>query len=427
MLRPLSAARRGLLLLTLACLLATVTALSVRAQGTDSRAALRVASAFDPQTMDPHAIALLYHSRVVFQLYESLVTRDERFKAEPGLAVSWQMMSPTVWRFRLRPGVTFHDGSPFTADDAVFSLERALAQPSQRAFQLKGVTAVRKLDPLNIEMQLEAPDAVLPEKLQGIGMMSKAWSEKHGVTRAQDFNGKQETHAVRNANGTGPMRLDRYEPDVRTVLRRHAAWWGWADKRHGNVEQVVFVTVKSDATRLAALASEAAHLDFAASDADAAGLARTARVEGRLTAEAVLSGPGLLRLHTARCALEGGSSAVADGVALVDAALTDPAGPEARTVALFLRLLAGFAGDMTLAFAATGGVWLGGGILPRLRPLIDPVAFRAAFEAKAPVEWLPRRVPVRLIMSPDAVLAGMAAIAADPSRILIDWPGRLWR
>lgn len=255
MLRPLSAARRGLLLLTLACLLATVTALSARAQGTDSRAALRVASAFDPQTMDPHAIALLYHSRVVFQLYEALVTRDERFKAEPGLAVSWQMMSPTVWRFRLRPGVTFHDGSPFTADDAVFSLERALAQPSQRAFQLKGVTAVRKLDPLNIEMQLEAPDAVLPEKLQYIGMMSKAWSEKHGVTRAQDFNGKQETHAVRNANGTGPMRLDRYEPDVRTVLRRHAAWWGWADKRHGNVEQVVFVTVKSDATRLAALAS----------------------------------------------------------------------------------------------------------------------------------------------------------------------------
>jgi peptide/nickel transport system substrate-binding protein len=76
------------------------------------------------------------------------------------------------------------------------------------------------------------------------------------VQRAQDFNAKQETFAVRNANGTGPMRLERYEPDVRTVLKRHAAWWGWADaRRHGNLAEASFITVKSDATRLAALAS----------------------------------------------------------------------------------------------------------------------------------------------------------------------------
>ena len=220
-----------------------------------ARAPLRVASAFDPQTMDPHAIALLYHSRVVFQIYESLVGRDERVKLVPALAQSWQMTTPTSWRFRLRPGVSFHDGTPFTADDAVFSLERALAAPSQRAFQLKGVSAIRKLDPLSIEIQLEAPDAVLPEKLQFVSMMSKAWCDKHGVNRPQDFNGKQETFAVRNANGTGPMKLERYEPDVRTVLKRHAAWWGWAEARHGNLDQVHFVTIKSDATRLAALAS----------------------------------------------------------------------------------------------------------------------------------------------------------------------------
>lgn len=225
------------------------------AQGSEPRAHLRVASAFDPQTMDPQAIALLYHSRVAFQLYESLVNRDERFKLEPALALSWQMSTPTSWRFRLRPGVTFHDGSPFTADDAVFSIERAMAPPSERAFQLKGVSAVKKLDALTIEFQLEAPDAVLPEKLPFIAMMSKAWAERHGVQRAQDFNGKQETFAVRNANGTGPYKLERYEPDVRTVLRRHAGWWGWADKRSGNVEQVSFITVKSDATRLAALSS----------------------------------------------------------------------------------------------------------------------------------------------------------------------------
>ena len=93
---------------------------------------LRIASAFDPQTMDPHGLALLYHSRVVWQIYDSLVNRDEKYQLEPSLALSWQAVSPTTWRFKLRPGVTFHDGAPFTADDAVFSIERALDKASQR-------------------------------------------------------------------------------------------------------------------------------------------------------------------------------------------------------------------------------------------------------------------------------------------------------
>ena len=218
-------------------------------------ATLRVASAFDPQTLDPHAVALLYHTRINFQVYESLVGRDERYKLEPALALSWQMSTPTAWRFKLRPGVKFHDGSAFTAEDAVFSLERAREAPSQRAFQLKGVAAIRKLDALTLEIQLEAPDAVLPEKLQYVAMMNKAWAEKNNVTRAQDFNGKQETYAIRHANGTGPMRVERYEPDVRTLLRRHEAWWGWAESRSGNLEAATYITIKSDATRLAALAS----------------------------------------------------------------------------------------------------------------------------------------------------------------------------
>jgi peptide/nickel transport system substrate-binding protein len=217
---------------------------------------LRVATAFDPQTMDPQALALLYHSRVTYQIYEFLVNRDEKFNLEPSLALSWQMTGPTTWRFKLRPNVSFHDGSAFTADDAVFSIERAMAPPSQRAFQLKGLLAVKKVDALTIELQLEQPDAVLPDKLQFVAMMNKAWCEKNGVARAQDFNAKQETFAVRNANGTGPFRLKRYEPDVKTVLERHAAWWGWADtRRNGNLQEVSYTTIKSDATRLAALAS----------------------------------------------------------------------------------------------------------------------------------------------------------------------------
>jgi peptide/nickel transport system substrate-binding protein len=214
-------------------------------------AKLRIASAFDPQTMDPHAVALLYHSRISTQIYESLVNRDRDFGLEPSLALSWQAVDPRTWRFRLRPDVRFHDGSPFTADDAVFSIERALAKTSQRAFQLRGVTGVRKVDDLSIDVLLAAPDAVLPEKLLLVGMMSRAWAMRHGVALPQDFNAKQETHAVRNANGTGPYRLVRYEPDNRLVLAAHDAWWG----RRGNVDEATWVVIQSDATRLAALAS----------------------------------------------------------------------------------------------------------------------------------------------------------------------------
>jgi peptide/nickel transport system substrate-binding protein len=216
---------------------------------------LRIASAFDPQTMDPHGLALLYHSRVAYQLYDALVNRDAAYKLEPALATGWQMTGPTSWRFKLRPGVKFHDGAPFTADDAVFSIERARGPTSQRSFTLKGITAVKKVDALTIDVQLDAPDAVLPEKLLLIAMMNKAWCQQHGVEKAQDYNGKQETFAVRHANGTGPFKLLKYEPDVQAQLARHAHWWGAADARNGNVQAVNFITIKSDATRLAALTS----------------------------------------------------------------------------------------------------------------------------------------------------------------------------
>lgn len=239
---------------------------------------LRVATAFDPQTMDPHALALLYHARVSTQIYEALVHRDEQYRLAPALALSWQATTPTLWRFQLRPGVRFHDGSAFTAADARFSIERAMAPPSLRAFQLRGMRAVREVDALNIDIELDAPDAVLPEKLFGVAMMSKAWCEQHGVQAAQDFNARQETFAVRHANGTGPFRLLRYEPDARTVLERFAGWWGWGDGRSGNLQQAQFVMIRSDATRLAALASGEVDAVLDPPYQDIARLQRDARV-----------------------------------------------------------------------------------------------------------------------------------------------------
>lgn len=215
---------------------------------------LRYASAFDPQTMDPHALTLQYHSRVVTQIYEGLVNRDQQFRLEPSLALSWAPLDAKTWRFKLRPGVKFHDGSAFSADDVVFSIERALAPTSQRAAQLRGVVGARKVDALTVDLQLSDPDAILPEKLWLIAMMSKSWSEKHQVTKPQDYNAKQETHAVRHAMGTGPFMLKQYEADVRTTLAAHPAWWGRATHQ-GNLDEAQYQVIQSDATRLAALRS----------------------------------------------------------------------------------------------------------------------------------------------------------------------------
>ncbi|MDQ6916786.1 MAG: ABC transporter substrate-binding protein [Pseudomonadota bacterium] len=212
---------------------------------------LRMASAFDPQSMDPHALALQYHSRVISQIYDSLVSRDRNFALEPALAVSWQQVEPKRWRFKIRPGVRFHDGTALTADDVVFSIERALTKNSQRTFQLRGVESARKVDPLTVDFLLAAPDAVLPEKFIYVGIMSKVWAVAHGVVEPQNYNARQETFAVRNANGTGPFRLKSYESDARTVLVANPDFWG----PHGNVDEAVYVVIQSDATRMAALIS----------------------------------------------------------------------------------------------------------------------------------------------------------------------------
>jgi peptide/nickel transport system substrate-binding protein len=212
---------------------------------------LRFASAFDPQSLDPHALALQYQTRVVSQIYESLVFRDRNFAIVPALAVSWETLEPKRWRLKLRPNVRFHDGTPFTADDVVFSIGRALMKNSQRAFQLKGVVEARKVDNLTIDLILSAPDAVLPEKLIYVAMMSKVWCAAHGVMEPQNYNAKQETFAVRNTNGTGPYQLKSYESDNRTVLVANPYWWG----ERGNVDEAVYVVIQSDATRLAALVS----------------------------------------------------------------------------------------------------------------------------------------------------------------------------
>ena len=112
--------------------------------------------------------------------------------------------------------------------------------------------------------------------------------------------------------------------------------------------------------------------------------------------------------------------------AVTAAALADPDGDAATSLRLYWGIVARFAGDMAVTFVATGGVTLSGGVLPRVVDFLDEAAFRQAFEAKAPVDGLARRIPTRLVIREDAVLVGMAAIASTPDRYGIDYGSRAW-
>jgi glucokinase len=175
------------------------------------------------------------------------------------------------------------------------------------------------------------------------------------------------------------------------------------------------------------LASEACHIDFGpVGDEEAALWPHLERVYGRVTTESVLAGPGLVRVHAARLAALGRPRPSLDGPALVAAALIQRDGEEAASLRLYWRIVARFSGDMGVAFVATGGVTLAGGVLPRIVDFLDDSAFRRAFEAKAPVAALARAIPTRLIMRADGVLVGMAAIAAAPRRYAVDFAARGW-
>ena len=189
-------------------------------------------------------------------VHDTLVMRDNTLKLIPGLATSWQQVNPTTWRFTLRQGVKFHDGSPFTADDIVFSYERASHPNSQLRQYAIPVGKPRKIDDFTVEFVQDKPNPITLEHATTIYIMSKAWAVKNKVEQPLDFKAKEETFASRNANGTGAWILVSREPGIRTVLKRNPDWWGVKDGRDpGNVTEVIYTQVSADATRTAALLS----------------------------------------------------------------------------------------------------------------------------------------------------------------------------
>ena len=210
-------------------------------------------SASDIPTWDIHSQNNALSNGIHAAVYESLVYYNSRtFKIEPVLATAWKQVTPVQLRLTLRSGVKFHDGTPFTADDAVFSLERAMSKTSNFAVYTQGIDKVVKVDAQSIDIFTKDPNPVLLNQLTELRMMSKAWAEKNNSVAPKDIKTKDENFAHRNAMGTGPFTLKDWQPDQKLVMVKNDAWWG---KPEGNLTEVVYTPVKATATRMAALLS----------------------------------------------------------------------------------------------------------------------------------------------------------------------------
>jgi peptide/nickel transport system substrate-binding protein len=229
--------------------------------GADART-VRWSASGDPNTMDPHSQNLGTVTMVLQQIYDPLIHRNADLSLRPGLARSWTQVEPNRWRFVLRQGVRFHEGEAFTADDVVFSITRALQPTSNFGIFVDTVERAEKVDDFTVDVVTKVPDPILPNKFASVYIMSRSWSERHNAVRPQNTRQREEMHTVRATNGTGAFRLAVREPDVRTVLRRNDTWFGWTEpgQTAGNVTEIVYRPIASDATRVAALLS--GEIDF---------------------------------------------------------------------------------------------------------------------------------------------------------------------
>ena len=234
-------------------LMPTVLAASLAIVATMSQAVtLRVANQGDVQSMDPHSLNETLQLSFTASVYEPLVGRDRKMGLVPLLATKWTQTSPTVWRFDLRKNVKFHDGTPFTADDVVFTFKRAAGDGSDMKGYTQAFKTVRKIDDHTVEIETNAPYPILPDVISNVYVMSKKWCEENKAEIPVDRRKGIENTASFKSNGTGPFRLRERQPSVRTTLVRNFNYW---DKVDTNVDDIVFTPIGNDATRVAALLS----------------------------------------------------------------------------------------------------------------------------------------------------------------------------
>ncbi|MFM2421952.1 MAG: hypothetical protein RL291_482 [Pseudomonadota bacterium] len=195
-----------------------------------------------------------------YTLFEALVAwdlsaADKAAGLVPGLATEWKADSanPTVWTFKLRPGVKFHDGSDFDANAVVWNFDKILKQDApqfdqRQAGQGRGriptISSYRAVDPLTVEITTNGPDALLPYAVAWIVMSSpKRWEDL----------GRDWTKFLAQPSGTGPFKLDKYTPRERAELVPNRDYWNKA--RMPKAERIVLLPMPDAAARTAALLS----------------------------------------------------------------------------------------------------------------------------------------------------------------------------
>lgn len=212
------------------------------------------AGSTDPQTMDPHAVGSAPVLGFLNNVYEGLVRRNKQMAIEPSLAQSWEALGETGWRFHLREGVTYHDGAAFTAEDVLFSYERAASEESDVRSWFSPVSEVIVQDEFTIDFLTHAPNPLFPDSIANFMIMDKGWSEGNGSELPAR---NAENAATRAANGTGAFVLATRNPGVKTVLTPFANWW---DDLESNITEAIFTPIGEASTGMAALLS--GEIDF---------------------------------------------------------------------------------------------------------------------------------------------------------------------
>ena len=204
---------------------------------------LKIGLAADISSLDPHYLNIAPNIALSSHLFDALVHVDAAGHLVPGLALSWRTVDPTTWEFKLRPGVTFHDGSALRIEDVIHSLERPAAlagSPGPFTSYTRQITAMQAVDPLTLRLKTATPYGALPLDMSTIFIVSK---KAAAAASTDDFN------SGRAAIGTGPFKLVAFKRGDRVELARNAAYWG--DKPAW--DKVTMRIIASNAPRLAAL------------------------------------------------------------------------------------------------------------------------------------------------------------------------------